>query len=183
MTSATSGVSASNFVPPTPVPSEFSFPKPSRPDQIEVMFSELLDRIGVQGSKRFDMLSWSTDKKWQLVQAEKLNEAKSKEKENAGHGFSGGHLRERIRSGLPSGASAVGARDSAPLSNVSTAATGAEKARIAARKDSPEYYLGAFFDKTIDPKKVAHLNVSLRTYEISYVKQGFPLIRKLTLCA
>lgn len=131
------------------------------------MFNELIDRIGVQGSKRAEMLAFPIEKKWQLVQAEKANEAKSKERERDS-GSTSSHIRDKLKSNLPTAsAGSASQRDSGLFSNAQMAQTAAEKARVAARKDSPEYYLGAFFDNTVDPKKVAHLNVSLRTYEIS----------------
>lgn len=156
-------------VPPSPAltPSEFSIPRPGRDDQIETMFGELIDRIGVQGEKRSEMLAFPIEKKWQLVQAEKANEVKSKERERDSN-FSGGHLREKLKNNLPTpSTSSSSNRDSGLFSNAQMGQTPSDKARVAARKDSPEYYLGSFFDKTVDPKKVAHLNVSLRTYEIS----------------
>jgi hypothetical protein len=144
----------SPLMPPAQLvePPGFHLPKPASNAVIESMFGELLTKTGVQAQKRNEMLDWPMDKKWQLVYAEKLNDFRSAQR-GAGQA-----------SGAIGSARMNGEDDPAHFSG--------KKNRLSQRKDTPQQYLSSFMDGSVTAKKVASLNVGLRTYEISCVATG-----------
>lgn len=132
------------------------------------MFLNLVERLGVSQptpASRAEMLALPVETKWRVIQAHKHKDRSSQSS------FSAGHLKDKIRGTAGHGASGSGSGAAGGGSHHSMVSHSAQsapaKSKGALKKDSPEYYLGAFFDKTVDHKMIAHLNVSLRTYEIA----------------
>ena len=138
-----------------------------------------------------ELMSWSADKKWQLVQTQAFNEWTERRRalgeRDRGHSTapSGGpgspqqslaastsnSTMHSIGSTTPSSLlSGFRGRDTDTATIVSLdSSVGGASGKGKARADAPEDYLGQFMNNTITAKAVASLNVGLRTYPLSCV--------------
>jgi len=136
-------------------------PRPASPSEIEHMFADMINKTGITGQQREEMLRFPTDKKWQMVETQKTNEVQST--------LRGSILSGAIGSGPVNPSLAPGRRAGSVVSDHdSILGTGSHKAKavVGRQEDKPETYLGAFMDNTITSAKVASLNVGLRTYNV-----------------
>ena len=154
-----SRTSRSSNVPPSPSPSIFSgfdCPRPDSPTEIELLFSEMIDRMDLKPPQRKTMFQWDIDKKWQLVHTEKAalyHTSRKGQKVPRAVGY--GHASS------DSGTSTKSGENDSLLSNFVNS-----KSKGKSRQDAPEFYLGSFMDTTVTVEIVQNLNVALRTYDV-----------------
>ena len=143
------------------------------PGEIERRFVELINARGLdrttfangqtkdsETSKTVlqDMQKWPLEKKWQLVHTHAVNESQAARTQK-GSSLAATPLVGSITNSNGS--------DRASIFSISSAGSKTPKGRSGTKKDRPEDYLQMFVDNSITAKKIASLNVGLRTYEIS----------------
>ena len=154
---------------PSPYSSDFHFPRPTDPAEIDALFDELLPRIGTSSAAALGAArSLDVNKKWTLIYndafmrwknaREKLTHRPVDAKSAPAVGTTRGGQAEHVSSPRIGTSSAVGDRSSMRPSW--------------GKNESPEWYIARFMDGTITQQQVASLSVCLRTYELQCVLHG-----------
>lgn len=201
--------------PPVPTDGEFHFPRPESDAELDRMFVKFLhtrgldrrsvqSRVGTSPSKPMtgetrtdvpgihELMSWSADKKWQLVHTQAFNEWTEKGR-TMGERDRGSSMAPTNGPGSPNPSIGPSTSNSTLHSTGSTtpssllsgfrgrdtdtativsldSSVGGSSGKGKGRADAPEDYLAQFMNNTITAKVVASLNVGLRTYPLSCVR-------------
>lgn len=152
----------SQYVGPSPYATEFHFPRPSDPTEIDALFDKLQIRLGTSSSAA-DGANRSLDrnKKWLLVESA-AHEQWKKARQQLARGS--GDPRVAGANGGTRGSRAEHA--ASPRAGANAAADRMSVRSNGGKNESPEWYIARFMDGTISQQQVASLSVCLRTYEL-----------------
>lgn len=137
---------------PSPLSSEFSFPRPKTAAAIDELFEELLPRIATTDKAQAEMRALDTDKKWIMVYNDSYVKWKA--------------AREKITHRRVEGRSAPAVGASTGTQGQDGAKTSERTPKAWGKNERPEWYIGRFMDGSITQAQVASLSVCLRTYEL-----------------
>lgn len=143
---------------PSPLSSEFSFPRPKTAAAIDELFEELLPKIATTDKAQSEMRALETDKKWIMVYNDCYVKWKAAREKIT-------HRRVEGRSAPAVGASTGSGREGRD-GGVDLGRTGERTPKAWGKNERPEWYIGRFMDGSITQAQVASLSVCLRTYEL-----------------